>query len=167
MEKVLAFFEQGGGLLWVILFVSVLMWTLILERYWFLLFQLPRLHAQLLNSWRNRGQTSQFTEQRLKEGLRSIFIAQALHNLKIIDILTQVLPLLGLLGTVSGMIKVFEVINVFGAGNARGMAAGISEALITTMAGLVTALSGLFFAANLQSRVQRARDRFLNQLTDS
>ncbi|WP_031434189.1 MotA/TolQ/ExbB proton channel family protein [Methylomarinum vadi] len=167
MEKVLAFFEQGGGLLWVILFVSVLMWTLILERYWFLLFQLPRLHAQLLSSWRNRGQTSQFTEQRLKEGLRSIFIAQALHNLKIIDILTQVLPLLGLLGTVSGMIKVFEVINVFGAGNARGMAAGISEALITTMAGLVTALSGLFFAANLQSRVQRARDRFLNQLTDS
>jgi biopolymer transport protein ExbB len=80
--------------------------------------------------------------------------------------LTQILPLLGLLGTVSGMIKVFEVIYAFGAGNARGMAAGISEALITTMAGLITALSGLFFAANLESRARHAREQFTSQLTE-
>lgn len=166
MEKVLAFFEQGGVVLWVILFISVLMWTLILERYWFLHFQLPRLTSQLLDIWRSRRETKPFKEQRFKESLLSRFFSEALHNLKIIDILTQVLPLLGLLGTVSGMIKVFEVINVFGAGNARGMAAGISEALITTMAGLITALSGLFFAANLESRVQRAKDRFVTRLTD-
>ena len=166
MERILAFFDQGGGLLWVILFISVLMWTLILERYWFLYFQLPKLTSKLLDAWRNRGEKSLFNEQRMKEGLIAQFFSEALNNLKIIDILTQVLPLLGLLGTVSGMIKVFEVINAFGAGNARGMAAGISEALITTMAGLVTALSGLFFAANLQSRVQQARDRFATRLTD-
>ena len=166
MERILAFFDQGGGLLWVILFISVLMWTLILERYWFLYFQLPKLTSKLLDAWRNRGEKSLFNEQRMKEGLIAQFFSEALNNLKIIDILTQVLPLLGLLGTVSGMIKVFEVINAFGAGNARGMAAGISEALITTMAGLVTALSGLFFAANLQSRVQQARDRFTTRLTD-
>ena len=166
MEKVLGFFDQGGGLLWAILFASVLMWTLILERYWFLYFQLPQLSSHLLNAWRNRHATTLVAEQRLKKSLAAHFFSEALRNLKIIDILTQVLPLLGLLGTVSGMIKVFEVINVFGAGNARGMAAGISEALITTMAGLITALSGLFFAANLEGRVQRARDRFVTRLTD-
>jgi len=73
-------------------------------------------------------------------------------------VLTQVLPLLGLLGTVTGMIKVFETINAFGTGNARGMSAGISEALITTMAGLTAALLGYFFASNLEWRAQRAVD---------
>lgn len=166
MEKVLSFFDQGGGLLWAILVVSVLMWTLILERYWFFYFQLPRLQAELLDYWQNRSASRHFCQQRLKEGLASQFFSQVFRGLKTVDILTQILPLLGLLGTVSGMIKVFEVINAFGAGNARGMAAGISEALITTMAGLITALSGLFFAANLESRARRAREKFTSQLTE-
>ncbi|MCL7421200.1 MAG: MotA/TolQ/ExbB proton channel family protein [Methylobacter sp.] len=167
MEKVLNFFDQGGGLLWAILAVSVLMWMLILERYWFFYVQLPRLKAELLDHWRNRSPSiPHFHEQRLKDSLTSQYFKQVFRGLKTVDILTQILPLLGLLGTVSGMIKVFEVINAFGAGNARGMAAGISEALITTMAGLVTALSGLFFAASLESRARHARERFTAQLTD-
>ena len=63
-------------------------------------------------------------------------------------------PFLGLLGTVSGMIKVFDVITVFGTGNTRGMASGISEALVTTMAGLFTALSGLYFVSDLERRAE-------------
>jgi biopolymer transport protein ExbB len=82
-----------------------------------------------------------------------------------IHTLSSILPLLGLLGTINGMIKVFEVITVFGVGNARGMAAGISEALITTMAGLVTALSGLYFCVNLQSLTERASDHFAGRLS--
>lgn len=166
MEKILGFFDQGGSLLWAILFVSVLMWTLILERYWFFYFQLPGLKAELLNYWRARSSKRHFCEQRLKENLSAQFFSQVFRGLKTVDILTQILPLLGLLGTVSGMIKVFEVINAFGAGNARGMAAGISEALITTMAGLITALSGLFFAANLESRARHAREKFTSELTE-
>lgn len=167
MERVFSFFDHGGHLLWAILFVSLLMWMLILERYWFFYFQLPRLQADLLSYWRNREVTADpFHEQRIKRSLVAQYFAQLFRGLKTVDVLTQILPLLGLLGTVSGMIKVFEVINAFGAGNARGMAAGISEALITTMAGLITALSGLFFAANLEARARHARQQFTSQLTE-
>jgi len=51
-----------------------------------------------------------------------------------------VAPLLGLLGTVTGMIKTFQAITLFGAGDPKMMAGGISEALVTTMLGLYTAI---------------------------
>jgi biopolymer transport protein ExbB len=62
------------------------------------------------------------------------------------------LPLLGLLGTVTGMIQVFNVMAVAGTSNARLMAGGVSAATIPTMAGLVAALSGYYFASWLQRR---------------
>ena len=64
------------------------------------------------------------------------------------------------------MIKVFEVITVFGTGNTRGMASGISEALVTTMAGLFTALSGLYFVADLESRSENLALRFETELVE-
>ena len=72
------------------------------------------------------------------------------------------LPLLGLLGTVTGMIETFDVMSEFGQHNVRGMAAGISQALFTTMAGLMTALSGYFFSVNLDIRA-RVEERRLER----
>jgi len=81
-----------------------------------------------------------------------------------IEVITAVLPLLGLLGTVGGMIQTFEVMTVFGTGNVRGMADGISQALITTMAGLMTALAGMYFAGDLHSRIERETERLREHL---
>ena len=67
--------------------------------------------------------------------------------------------MLGLLGTVIGMIKTFEVMTIFGSGNVRGMAEGISQALITTMAGLVTALFGMFYASQIQQKITYHTER--------
>ncbi len=64
-------------------------------------------------------------------------------RLPVITVLAAVAPLLGLLGTVLGMIQTFEVISVFGTSNAKAMAGGISVALITTQAGLMVAIPGL------------------------
>lgn len=69
-----------------------------------------------------------------------------------IALLATVAPLLGLLGTVSGMVTTFSVIAEFGTGNARALASGISEALITTQTGLVVAVPGLFLASFLLRR---------------
>lgn len=69
-----------------------------------------------------------------------------------ISLLAAIAPLLGLLGTVGGMIKTFAVIAEFGTGNARALASGISEALITTQTGLVVAVPGLFLAGFLARR---------------
>lgn len=83
-------------------------------------------------------------------------------SIKSIAILAGVAPLLGLLGTVTGMITTFMVIATSGTGDAKALASGISEALITTQTGLVIAVPGLFLANflrrrsnNLEGRIQR------------
>jgi len=77
-----------------------------------------------------------------------------------IALLAAIAPLLGLLGTVTGMIKTFDVIATYGTGNARALAAGISEALITTETGLVLAVPGLFFV----SFIERHADELLTRI---
>jgi biopolymer transport protein ExbB len=76
-------------------------------------------------------------------------------RLAIIGVLAAIAPLLGLLGTVLGMIQTFEVISVFGTSNARAMAGGISVALITTQTGLIIAIPGLFISGSLSRRAAR------------
>jgi biopolymer transport protein ExbB len=67
--------------------------------------------------------------------------------------IAAITPLLGLLGTVIGMIKVFTAIRLEGTGNANILAGGISEALITTAAGLTVAIPSLFFHRFFQRKV--------------
>ncbi len=74
--------------------------------------------------------------------------------LPLIGVLAAVAPLLGLLGTVTGMMSTFEVMSLFGTGNAKGMAGGISEALITTQTGLIVAIPGLYMKNFLERRAQ-------------
>ena len=162
-DDLLLLFERGGVVLWAILIMSVLMWALILDRYIHYFFAMPRRRKRLLQRWRRYCSDERLSTPRLK-AMMAAFSAPLHRFLQPIHTLASILPLLGLLGTITGMIKVFEVITVFGTGNARGMAAGISEALITTMAGLVTALSGLYFCVNLQSLAERASEHFAMRL---
>lgn len=148
-----ALFEQGGVILWAILAASIYMWILLAERYWFHRFQLPVLRKRLYDDWlRVPTRKVPALAFRRIEALVTDLRTEARRNLLALQALVAILPLLGLLGTVSGMIKVFDVITVFGTGNTRGMASGISEALVTTMAGLFTALSGLYFVSDLERR---------------
>ncbi len=80
---------------------------------------------------------------------------QIRSHLRLISTLAGTAPLLGLLGTVFGMIETFDVIASFGTGNARAMAGGISVALVTTQAGLLVAVPGLLVAAALTRRARR------------
>lgn len=73
-------------------------------------------------------------------------------NLSVIKLLAAVAPLLGLLGTVIGMIETFQAITLFGTGDPKLMAGGISQALVTTMLGLIAAVPLLFVHNLLDSR---------------
>ena len=160
-------FEQGGLTLWAILFASILLWILIIERYWFHWRELPTVRENLREEWREQRSTIRKSMAfRRIEALVGDLRAEAKRNMLALNALTVILPLLGLLGTVSGMIKVFEVITVFGSGNTRGMASGISEALVTTMAGLFTALSGIYFVSDLESRADDMARRFEAELVE-
>lgn len=160
-------FEQGGVVLWAILMASLYMWILLVERYWFHWTQMPRLRERLRSEWKSQPATlaSNLTFRRI-EALVNDLRTEANRNLLALQALVAILPLLGLLGTVSGMIKVFEVITIFGTGNTRGMASGISEALVTTMAGLFTALSGLYFVSDLERRAKDISRRFEAELVE-
>jgi biopolymer transport protein ExbB len=83
-------------------------------------------------------------------------------GLGLIKTLVALCPMLGLLGTVTGMIEVFDVMAIAGSGNTRGMASGVSKATLPTMAGMVAALSGMLFAIQLErfadSEAQRTAD---------
>jgi biopolymer transport protein ExbB len=80
------------------------------------------------------------------------------RHISTIMVLAAAAPLLGLLGTVTGMVETFRVIGLFGTGNAQAMASGIKEALITTQAGLLVAIPGL-----LAGQVMRRRVRAIHQ----
>lgn len=75
-----------------------------------------------------------------------------------IKIIAVVAPLLGLLGTVTGMIQTFQAITLFGAGDPQMMAGGISQALVTTVLGLVVAIPTVFLHWLASSRAKRVED---------
>ena len=80
--------------------------------------------------------------------------------------LVALCPLLGLLGTVTGMIEVFEVMALTGSSSARAMASGVSKATIPTMAGMVSALSGLYFTVYLDRFSADEVERIEDHLTE-
>ena len=76
------------------------------------------------------------------------------RHIHAIMVLAAAAPLLGLLGTVNGMVETFRVIGIYGMGNAQAMASGIKEALITTQAGLLIAIPGLLIGQTMKKKVQ-------------
>ena len=158
-EQILLFMERGGNVLWGIFAVSLVLWSLIIERYVYLLLAHPKHLKQTIKSWRSRSDTSSWAAHKIREAWLSEISLHLTRYLSLIKTLIAVCPLLGLLGTVTGMIHVFDVIAIQGNGNTRAMAAGISMATMPTMAGMVVALSGLFFSSQLQHRAGLERQR--------
>lgn len=158
-----SFLETGGQVLWAILFVTILLWTLIIERLYFFRNGVPRLIEKCIREWAGRKDKDSWHSGKIREMMISQFRIEVRQYIKIIQVLMVLLPLLGLLGTVTGMIQVFNVMAVAGTSNARLMAAGVSAATIPTMAGLVAALSGLYFASSLQ-RNAREKIQLLEDL---
>jgi len=156
--------ESGGFVLWAILIASVVMWTLIIERYVFVYLTHPSQVKSLIAKWQQRTDRTSWYAHQIRQGLISESTASLKQYLMSIRTLIAALPMLGLLGTVDGMIQTFDVLTVFGTGNARGMAGGISVALITTMGGLLAALSGMYFSTQLEQRVTRSIDNVADAL---
>lgn len=152
-EAIDSFLQTGGTILWVILLVSMLLWCLIVERLLFFKFSYPKLRLQWLNDWELRGDRDSTAALYIRESTISEAKISMNKTVPIIKMLIALCPLLGLLGTVTGMIHVFDVLAITGTGNARAMASGISQATVPTMAGMVIAISGLYFSKLIEERV--------------
>jgi biopolymer transport protein ExbB len=155
------FLETGGSVLWVILFAAILLWGLILERIAFFRWDFPVYTQQVIQQWRQRKDYSSWNACQTRRALVSEVSRKANRNISAIKTIVALCPLLGLLGTVTGMIQVFDVMASLGTGNARAMASGIFKATIPTMAGMVVALSGIYFGTHFPHVVRRETE-FLN-----
>ncbi|MBQ08763.1 MAG: biopolymer transporter ExbB [Gammaproteobacteria bacterium] len=158
------FFEAGGPVLWGILLVTMIMWTLIIERFWYFNKLMPTLSDQALNQWKNISNKGDWFSMRIRDQIISEVSAETRKFILTIETMMQILPLLGLLGTVVGMINVFDVMTFFGTGNARLMASGVSQATIPTMAGLVAAISGVYIANLLKRKAEDEINKVADQL---
>ncbi len=163
-ERLPDFFAAGGVLLYGLALVSVLLWTLILERYWFLYRIYPARLRRWIAEWQSRGERVSWFAHRIREAVISAASVQLEHSLPVIRTLISLCPLMGVLGTVTGMIEVFEVIAVKGTGDAKAMAGGVARATIPTMAGMVVALSGLYFASRLKQLAARETERLADEM---
>ena len=159
------FLNTGGDVLWGILLVSILLWYLIADRLLFFRFDYPEQRDKLLQQWASR--TDKISPQALH--IRKCIISQAKvrmsKTLLIIKMLIALCPLMGLLGTVLGMIHVFDVMAVTGTGNVRAMSSGISQATIPTMAGMIIAIAGLYFSRIIEERIDAETHHLADFLT--
>lgn len=164
-EAIRDFLELGGAVLALILGLLLTMWVLILERVFYFIGVHRSLVRQAVLEWDSRAERRSWHAHRIREQMVSELKARAEWGIGLIQALVALCPLLGLLGTVTGMIEVFEVMAISGTGNPRSMAAGVSKATIPTMAGMVAALSGLFFATWLKQKARREISLFAEHLT--
>jgi biopolymer transport protein ExbB len=143
------FVERGGDVLLVIAFVTAVMWSLIYERLWYFRTQHRQEVRRITELWEARSDHSSWEAHHIRRMLVSDVRLKLERGLGSIQTIVKLCPMLGLLGTVTGMIEVFDVMSG-GSGNARGMAAGVSKATLPTMAGMVAALSGMLFSIQLR-----------------
>jgi len=100
------------------------------------------------------GQSKQILDNAMQEAMLKL-LPRLERFLPTLSVLAAIAPLLGLLGTVTGMISTFQTITIFGTGDAKHMAGGISEALITTQAGLMVAVPIMFLHHLLDRRIEK------------
>lgn len=158
------FVDQGGPVLWVIFATCFLLWLLILERIWYLQIAWPRKSRKVIAQWNARAECRSWRAKKIREVTVSEVNMQLHATLPLIKVLVALCPLMGLLGTVLGMIGVFEVIAVSGNDDAQAMASGVYRATIPTMAGLVVALTGIYFTVRLRQVADRATGRLVDRL---
>ena len=160
LEAIKAFVESGGEVLILIAILTFVMWTLIFERLWYFKGSLKRDVQGALDTWEARPERQSWNAHQIRYALISRVSESVRTNMSMIETLVSLAPLFGLLGTVWGMIEVFNVLAITGGGDAKSMASGVSKATIPTMAGMVAALSGVF-GNTLVTRIAERENQLL------
>jgi biopolymer transport protein ExbB len=136
--------DQGGPFVFLIFASGVLMWTLVIERIWYFTRVLPGETAELVAIWNARADHISWCARKIRQMMISRLNSAMNTNLLVMRVLVPMAPLLGLIGTVSGMLEVFDSMALRGSADARTMASGVSHAMICTMSGLAVSITGLY-----------------------
>ena len=164
-DAIRKFLDTGGDVLYMIMIVTFLMWVLIIERLWYFRAAFKTEAKKVVTAWEARSERKSWHAHKIRVAMVSQ-VKQDLHTgVVTIKTLVGICPLVGLLGTVTGMIEVFDVMATMGSGNARAMASGVSKATIPTMAGMVAALSGVFMRTYIERKAKRESEKLEDSLT--
>lgn len=145
------FFQTGGWVLYVIMLVCFALATLIMERLLFRLFTYRNMKRDTMEYLKSPA------DWRSKLSVMCDLDLAILGPFDLIKTLIALCPLVGLLGTVTGMIQVFDSQAIYGTGNPRMMASGVASATFPTMTGMAVAVAGLLFCARMQQWAQKER----------
>ena len=148
----------GNSLSWILLMAFVL-WTLLCERLYFLYFVYPRHAINAVQLWNARSDKTSWFALQYRDHLRHRIAAELNKHYSMIGTIIKVCPLLGLLGTVAGMLEIFDALAATGSNNPRSMASGVSKATVSTLAGMVVAIFGLLIGKFAERRAISERDR--------
>ncbi|MDF2153965.1 MotA/TolQ/ExbB proton channel family protein [Vibrio sp. CAU 1672] len=149
LESIRRFLGMGGEVLVAIFILSLMLWAVLLERWFYFVAVAPKARKKAVSLWQQRPEHQSWNAKMIRQEIVSRQDMENRKGLPIVKVLIALCPLLGLLGTVVGMIQVFDILAVTGTGSPRAMASGISKATIPTLAGMVASLSGLFFSSRL------------------
>lgn len=149
------FIELGGPIFQLVLVIGIIMWLLITERVLYLLVFIKQDIKKLKEEWQETSQINRKYLSLVKRKAVSEMHLKVVHPLYSIKALIAVIPLLGLLGTITGMLEVFNIISITGSSSAKVLATGISRATLPTMAGMTTAIAGLYVYSLLHSWARR------------
>lgn len=151
-----AFLDRGGPVLLVIMAATFIMWALILERLFYFRFAHKAVAEEAVQEWQSRSDRSSTFAHWVKDRIVSEVRQKAEQNVSMTKAMVALAPLLGLLGTVTGMVSVFDIMAITAGADAKAMSAGVSRATIPTMAGMVASLSGILFTSGMDRRVNRS-----------
>ena len=160
---IVGFFEQGGNVLYLIAATTFVMWTLLFERIWFFAREKNDMVGQVINQWASRDERTSWTADAIRDQMISEATSKIRGSMPVILTCVTLCPLLGLLGTVTGMISVFDAMASQG-GNARSMAAGVSMATIPTMSGMIASLSGIMGTTFVRRKIENETESLQNHL---
>lgn len=151
-----AFLDRGGPVLLAIMAATFIMWALILERLFYFRFAHKAVADEAVQEWQSRSDHSSTYAHWIKDRIVSEVRQKAEQNVTMTKAMVALAPLLGLLGTVTGMVSVFDIMAITAGADAKAMSAGVSRATIPTMAGMVASLSGILFTSGMDRRVNRS-----------
>jgi biopolymer transport protein ExbB len=155
---------QGGPFVIWIFLCGLLMWALVIERAWFFSRILPAETRQALATWQARRDHRTWCARQIRRAMISRLNTAMTANLLVLRTLVPMAPLLGLIGTVSGMLEVFDSMALRGSADARAMASGVSEAMICTLTGLAVSITGLYPVYYFQRRTRLETELLADRL---
>lgn len=158
------FIDAGGWVTLWIFIAAVVLWGLALERYWYFLRIYPAERQQAQRRWKVRSEHHSWNARVIRMLMLSQIREAMTGPLPLIKVMVPLCPLLGLLGTVSGMLEVFDAMSASGSADTRVMADGISHAMIATMAGLMVSLNALLFTGYFTAKLRRESDELADLL---